>query len=43
LKQAQEIKPFNYDIVFKENNELNKQHSLLQVKFNALTMEEKDS
>jgi hypothetical protein len=42
LEQAQGIKPFNYDIIFKENNELKKQHSLLQVKLKALTMENKD-
>jgi len=28
LKEAQGIKPFNYDNVFKENNELKKQHIL---------------
>jgi hypothetical protein len=42
LKQAQGIKPFNYDIVFKEKNELKKQHSLLQVKFKALIIKKKD-
>jgi len=42
LKQAKGIKPFNYDNVFRENNELEKQHSLLKVKLKALTMEEKD-
>jgi hypothetical protein len=26
LKEAQKIKPFNYENVFKENNELKKQH-----------------
>jgi hypothetical protein len=26
LKEAQRVKPFNYDNVFKENNELKKQH-----------------
>ncbi len=43
LKQAKGIKPFNYDNVFRENNELKKQHSLLKVKLKALTMEEKDA
>ncbi len=42
LKEAQGIKPFNYDNVFRENNELNKQNTLLQVKLKALTMEEND-
>ncbi len=42
LEQAHGIKPFNYDNVFIENNELKKQHSLLQVKLKALTMKEKD-
>jgi hypothetical protein len=33
FEAAQGIKPFNYDNVFKENNELKKQqHSLLHVK-----------
>ncbi len=42
LKQAQGIKPFNYDNVFKEKNELKKQHSLFQIKLNALIMKKKD-
>ncbi len=42
LEEAQGIKSFNYDNVFKKNNELNKQHNLLQVKFKALTMKNKD-
>ncbi len=42
LKETQGIKPFNYDSVFKEKNELEKQHILLHVKFKALTMEKKD-
>jgi hypothetical protein len=32
LKEAQGIKPFNYDNVLKANNELKKQHILLHVK-----------
>jgi hypothetical protein len=43
LKQAKGIKPFNFDNVIRENNELKKQHSLLKVKLKALTMEEKDA
>ncbi len=43
LEEAQRIKPFNYDNVFRKNNELKKQRSLLQVKFKALTMEKKDA
>ncbi len=43
LKEAQGIQPFKYDSVFKKNNELKKQHNLLQVKLKALTMEEKDA
>ncbi len=42
LEQAKGIKPFNYDNVFRKNNELKKQHSLLKVKLKALIMEEKD-
>ncbi len=42
LKEAQGIKPLNYDNVFKEKNELKKQHTLFQIKLKALTMEEKD-
>ncbi len=43
LKEAQRIKSFDYDNVLKKNNELKKQHSLLQLKFKALTMKEKDA
>ncbi len=35
-------KLFNYDIVFGENSEFKKHNILLQVKFKALSMEEKD-
>ncbi len=43
LEEAQGIKPFNYDNVFRENNELKKQqHSLLHVKLKALITEKKD-
>jgi hypothetical protein len=42
LREAQGIKPFNYDSVLKKKNELKKQYTLLQVKLKALTMEEKD-
>ncbi len=42
LEETQKKKPFNYDIVFGENSELQKQNTLLQVKFKALSMEEKD-
>lgn len=42
LGEAQGIKPFNYDSVFKKNNVLKKQYTLLQVKLKALAMEEKD-
>jgi hypothetical protein len=42
LEQAQGIKPFNYDNVCREKNDLKKQHSLLQLKLKALTMEKKD-
>jgi hypothetical protein len=43
LEEAQGIKPLNYDSVLKEKNEFRKQHNLLEVKLNALTMEEKDA
>jgi hypothetical protein len=43
LEYAKGIKPFNYDNVFRKNNELKKQHSLLKVKFKALIMEKKDA
>jgi hypothetical protein len=36
LELAKGIKPFNYDNVFKNNNELKKQHSLFKVKLKAL-------
>ncbi len=42
LEETQKVKPFNYGIVFKENNEFNKHNTLLQVKFKVLSMEEKD-
>jgi hypothetical protein len=41
LHETQKKKPFNYDIVFTKNSEFNKQNILLQVKFKALSMEEK--
>ncbi len=40
LHEIQKKKPFNFDIVFKENSEFKKQNILLQVKFEALSMEE---
>jgi hypothetical protein len=43
LEEARGIKPFNYDIVFKTNNELKKQYILLYVKFKALIMGENDA
>jgi FtsZ-binding cell division protein ZapB len=39
LEEAQGIKSFNYDNLFRENNEFKKQHILLRVKLKALTME----
>jgi hypothetical protein len=42
LKENQKKNPFNYDIVFTENNEFKKHNTLLHVKFKALSMEEKD-
>ncbi len=42
LEGTQKEKPFNYDIIFGKNSELRKQNTLLQVKFKALSMEEKD-
>jgi hypothetical protein len=42
LEETQKKKPFNYDIVFTENSEFKKQNTLLQVKFKALSMEEKN-
>jgi len=43
LEETQKVNPFNYDIVFKENNEFKKHNTLLQVKLKALSMEEKDA
>ncbi len=42
MEELQVIKPFNYGNIFKENNEFKKKYCLLQVKFKALTIEEKD-
>jgi hypothetical protein len=42
LQDIQKKKPFNYEIVFIENSEFNKQNTLLLVKLKALSMEEKD-
>jgi len=42
LKETQKKKPFNYDIVFTKNNEFKKHNILLQIKFKALSIEEKD-
>jgi hypothetical protein len=41
LKEAHGVKFFNYDSVFMEKNEFKKQHTLFQVNFKALSMEEK--
>jgi hypothetical protein len=43
LEETQKKKPFNYDIVFGENSEFRKHNILLQVKFKAPSMEEKDA
>jgi hypothetical protein len=43
LDETQKVKPLNYDNVLRKNNELKKQNTLLYVKFNALSMEEKDA
>ncbi len=43
MEQAHGIKPFKYDNVFRENNELKKKHGLFQVKFKTLIMEKKDA
>jgi hypothetical protein len=43
LEEAQGVKPFSYNNVFKENNEFKKQHTLLWVKLKALSMEENDA
>ncbi len=42
MEQAQGIKPFKYDNVFRKNNELKKNHGLFQVKLKAMIMEKKD-
>ncbi len=43
LDKTQKVKPLNYDNVLRENSELKKQNTLLQVKLKALSMEEKDA
>jgi hypothetical protein len=43
LEKTQKKKPFNYDIVFIENNEFKKHNILFQVKLKALSIEEKDA
>ncbi len=43
LEESHKKKPFNYDIVFGENNELRTHNTLFQVKLKALSMEEKDA
>jgi hypothetical protein len=43
LKETQKKKSSNYDTVFGENSEFNKQNTLFQIKFKALLMEEKDA
>jgi hypothetical protein len=42
LEETQKTNPFNYDIAFTEKNEFKKHNILLQVKFKALSMEEKN-
>ncbi len=42
IEEIRRVKPFNYDSVFIENNEFKKQSTLIQVKFKALLLEEKD-
>jgi hypothetical protein len=42
LKETMRVKPFNCDSVFTKNSEFKKHNTLLQVKFKALSMEEKD-
>ncbi len=42
LEETWKVKPFNYDSVFTKNSEYKKQNILLQVRFKALSMEEKD-
>jgi hypothetical protein len=41
IEEIKKVKPFNYDSVFRENNEFKKQYTLLQVKLKALSMEKK--
>ncbi len=43
LKEIQQKKPFNHNIVFGKNSEFKKQNTLLQVKLKAPSMEEKDA
>lgn len=43
IEETRRIKPFIYDNVFIEKNEFRKQNTLLQVKFKAFSMEEKDA
>ncbi len=43
LEETQKVKPFNYDIVFKENNEFKKYNTLIQVKLKELSMEDKNA
>ncbi len=42
LEETHKTKPFNCDIIFKENNEFKKHNTLHQVKLKALSMEEKN-
>jgi hypothetical protein len=42
LKETKKEKIFKYDNIFIENDEFKKHNILLQVKFKALSMEEKD-
>ncbi len=41
LKEIQQKKPFNYNVVFGKNSEFRKHNTLLQLKLKALLMEEK--
>ncbi len=43
MEEIQKKKPCNYDIVFGENSELHNYNTLLQVKFKALSIDEKDA
>jgi len=43
LKEIQQKKPFNYNIVFGKNSEFKEQNTLLQVKLKAPSTEEKDA